>query len=88
MTGLGKREASVALAIGVLALIMAIAAPAFFDRDNLGDLFLANMPVLIAALGMTVVILTGHIDISIGSIFAICRWSCSRPRRSARCSAA
>lgn len=72
MAGLGRREASVALAIGALALIMAIAAPGFFDRDNLADLFLANMPVLIAALGMTVVILTGHIDISIGSIFAIC----------------
>jgi rhamnose transport system permease protein len=62
----------VALAIGALALIMAVAAPGFFARDNLADLFLANMPVLIAALGMTVVILTGHIDISIGSIFAIC----------------
>src|SRR5688572_28619219 len=72
MAGLGRREGSVALAIGALALIMAVAAPGFFARDNLADLFLANMPVLIAALGMTVVILTGHIDISIGSIFAIC----------------
>ena len=72
MAGLGRREGSVALAIGALALIMAVAAPGFFARDNLADLFLANMPVLIVALGMTVVILTGHIDISIGSIFAIC----------------
>jgi rhamnose transport system permease protein len=30
------------------------------------------MPVLITALGMTLVILTGHIDISVGSVFAIC----------------
>ena len=46
--------------------------PGFFARDNLSDLFLANMPVLIIALGMTLVILTGHIDISVGSLFAIC----------------
>jgi rhamnose transport system permease protein len=33
---------------------------------------MANMPVLIAALGMTLIILTRQIDISIGSQFAIC----------------
>ena len=60
-----------ALAIAALALVLAAAAPGFFARDNLADVFLANMPVLIAALGMTLVILTGHIDISVGSIFAI-----------------
>jgi rhamnose transport system permease protein len=66
------REASVAIAIAVLAAVLALVAPGFFARDNLGDLFLANMPVLILALGMTLVILTGHIDISVGSVFAIC----------------
>ena len=30
------------------------------------------MPVLIIALGMTLVILTGQIDISVGSLFAVC----------------
>jgi rhamnose transport system permease protein len=68
----GRREASVAVAIAALALTLAVATPGFFARDNLADLFLANMPVLIAALGMTLVILTGHIDISVGSVFAIC----------------
>jgi rhamnose transport system permease protein len=53
-------------------VFLAVAAPGFFARDNLADLFLANMPVLIVALGMTLVILTGHIDISVGSVFAIC----------------
>jgi rhamnose transport system permease protein len=67
-----RRELSVAIAIAVLALVLSIAAPGYFARDNLRDLFLANMPVLLAALGMTLVILTGHIDVSVGSIFAIC----------------
>ena len=67
-----RREASVAVAIVALGLVLAFAAPGFFARDNLGDLFLANLPVLIVALGMTLIILTGEIDISVGSVFAIC----------------
>jgi len=67
-----RREVSVAIAIVALGLVMTIAAPGFFARDNLSDLFLANMPVLVVALGMTLVILTGQIDISVGSVFAIC----------------
>jgi rhamnose transport system permease protein len=66
------REISVALAIVALAIVLAFAAPGYFSRENLTDLFLANVPVLIVALGMTLVILIGQIDISVGSIFAIC----------------
>ncbi len=66
------REISVALAILALAIVLAFAAPGYFSRENLTDLFLANVPVLIVALGMTLVILIGQIDISVGSIFAIC----------------
>ena len=59
-------------AVIALAVVLAAVTPGFFARDNLSDLFLANMPVLIIALGMTLVILTGHIDISVGSLFAVC----------------
>ena len=51
---------------------LGVAAPGFFTAQNLSDLLLANMPVLIVALGMTLVILCGQIDISVGSVFAIC----------------
>ena len=51
-----RREASVALAIAALGLVLALAAPGFFARDNLNDLFLANLPVLIVALGMTLIL--------------------------------
>lgn len=67
-----RREFSVAIAIFLLALLLALLAPGYFSRENLTDLFLANVPVLIVALGMTLVILLGQIDISVGSIFAIC----------------
>jgi len=67
-----RREISVAAAILALSLVLAFAAPGYFSRENLSDVFLANVPVLIVALGMTLVILSGQIDISVGSIFAIC----------------
>ena len=72
MLGRHRREVSVAFAIGALGLVLLAVSPSFFSRENLGDIFLANLPVLIVALGITLVILTGEIDISVGSVFAIC----------------
>jgi len=66
------REWSVASAIAALMLVLTVAAPGFFSRENLSDLLLANLPVLLVAVGMTLVIITGEIDISVGSIFAVC----------------
>lgn len=67
-----RRELTIAVAIGALYLVLAFRAPAFFTRENFTDLFLGNFPVLLAAMGATLVILAGEIDISIGSVFAIC----------------
>jgi rhamnose transport system permease protein len=66
------REWSVASAIAALALVLAVAAPGYFSRENLSDLLLANLPVLLIAIGMTLVIIAGQIDISVGSVFAVC----------------
>jgi ribose/xylose/arabinose/galactoside ABC-type transport system permease subunit len=66
------REASVALAIVSLCAVLGVVRPEYFARENLNDLFLANLPVLIIAAGMTLVMLTGEIDISVGSAFAVC----------------
>jgi rhamnose transport system permease protein len=66
------REIGVCLTIVALMLLLAWHAPGYFTLGNLTDLFLANMPVMIIAVGMTMIILTGEIDISVGSIFAIC----------------
>jgi ribose/xylose/arabinose/galactoside ABC-type transport system permease subunit len=67
-----RREASLLIVIITLALVLAAMTPGYFARENLSDLFLGNMPVLIVAIGTTLVILTGNIDISVGSVFAIC----------------
>jgi rhamnose transport system permease protein len=72
VTAIYRREIAVAGAIVALWIVLAFAAPGFFTVENQRDVLMANMPVLIAALGMTLIILTGQVDISIGSQFAIC----------------
>ena len=72
MFGRHRRELGVAVAIGLLLTFLAVVRPEYFGRGNLTDLFLANLAVLIIAAGMTLVVLTGDIDISVGSLFAVC----------------
>src|SRR5947208_1326287 len=67
-----RREWSVAIAIVALGAALAVRAPSYFSTENLRDLFLVNMPVLVAAIGSMLVMVTGEIDISVGSAFAIC----------------
>ena len=66
------REASVGFALSALCALMAVTRPDYFSRGNLLELFLASLPVLMVAAGMTLVMLTGEIDISVGSAFAVC----------------
>jgi rhamnose transport system permease protein len=66
-----RREISLVCAYAALLIAMAFLAPAFFTAANIRDMILSNTPVLIIAIGMTLVILTGEIDISVGSQFAI-----------------
>jgi rhamnose transport system permease protein len=67
-----KRELSVAAALAALAVVLLVASPSFFGPENLRAIRVSNAPVLVAAIGMTLVILARHIDISIGSQFSIC----------------
>lgn len=67
-----KREISAALAYVALLIIVGIIAPSFFSAGNLRDLVINNAPTLLVAVGMTLVILVGEIDISVGSQFALC----------------
>ena len=67
-----KREVSAGIAYVVLLVVVGIVAPSFFSAGNLRDLALNNVPVLLIAIGMTMVILVGEIDISVGSQFAVC----------------
>jgi rhamnose transport system permease protein len=67
-----RRELSVGLAYAALLLLLAVAAPRFYQPEQLRAFVVSNAAVLVAAVGMTLVILCRQIDISIGSIFSIC----------------
>ena len=69
---MSRRELSVAAAFAVLLALLLLRAPRFFRLDNLNDLLVGSAPVLVAAVGMTLVILARQIDISVGSQFAVC----------------
>jgi rhamnose transport system permease protein len=65
------REWPSLIALAILYLFLAFAAPSFFAANNLRDLALTNMSVLLVATGMTLVIVVAQIDISVGSLFAV-----------------
>src|SRR6266536_460543 len=67
-----KQEISAAGALAALLVILAAVSPSFFSGANLRDLALNNAATLIVAIGMTMVIVAGEIDISVGSQFAVC----------------
>ena len=66
------RELSVAAALGVLLLALAIFAPHFFAIQPLLSRLTAQTPALIVAIGMTFVIVSRQIDISVGAQFGMC----------------
>lgn len=65
------REISVGLAYAGLLLILWWSAPRFYESGNLRSVLVRNMPALIAAIGMTLIILARHIDISIGAQLSV-----------------
>ena len=66
-----KRELSVAAAYLGLLIVLAVATPRFF-RVEFRDTWVKAAPILVVAIGMTLVIVARHIDISVGSQFSIC----------------
>ena len=69
---LRARELPPTIALAAVLLGVLVVAPSFFGAGNLRDLTLNNAPVLLVSIGMTLVILVGEIDISVGSQFAVC----------------
>jgi ribose transport system permease protein len=61
----------VAVALGLLVAVMSAYEPSFGTADNFANITRNFAPFGIMALGMTVVIITGGIDLSIGSIIGV-----------------
>lgn len=61
----------VTVALAILVIVMAIQEPSFGTSDNAANVTRNFAPFGIMALGMTVVIITGGIDLSVGSVMGL-----------------
>jgi ribose/xylose/arabinose/galactoside ABC-type transport system permease subunit len=67
-----QQETIVGLAIGVLILVGSLSNAQFLTASNLSDIAVNAAYIAVAAVGMTMVIVSGNIDISVGSILGVC----------------
>ena len=66
------REAGIGIALILICVFFAIAEPKFASYGNLMNIFTQISINTVIAVGMTFVILLGGIDLSVGSVLALC----------------
>jgi ribose/xylose/arabinose/galactoside ABC-type transport system permease subunit len=67
---LRKKEFAIGLILVILAAALTIASPVFFTASNFLDILSGNAVLGILAIGMTLIIITGGIDVSVASYTA------------------
>jgi len=65
------RESGVFLALVVLCIFMAFSSPYFLKPENIFNVLRSMSTIGIMAIGMTMVIVSGGIDLSVGSVAAV-----------------
>ena len=65
------RESGVFLALVVLCIFMAFSSPYFLKTENIFNVLRSMSTIGIMAIGMTMVIVSGGIDLSVGSVSAV-----------------
>ena len=68
----GLREAGVAVALVLIVIFFSLTAPYFATPENFLKIFVQIGINTVLSSGMTFVILTGGIDLSVGSVLALC----------------
>jgi ribose/xylose/arabinose/galactoside ABC-type transport system permease subunit len=70
IVGTVQRQGALAVLV-VVVLIALVAFPNFRSFDNTATILVAAAPPMLIALGMTFVIITGGIDLSVGSLYVL-----------------
>jgi ribose/xylose/arabinose/galactoside ABC-type transport system permease subunit len=65
------QEIVVLLALVVLFIVVGAVNPRFLSNTNLTSIFAGNAYIAVAAIGMSMVIISGHIDVSVGSLVGV-----------------
>lgn len=68
---LGNQESILIFGLLALVFFVGIANPRFVAERNLSDIIAGHAYIAIAAIGMSMVIITGNIDISVGSLVGV-----------------
>ena len=70
VSGYGQ-ELVILLAIVALFAVVATVNPRFLGSNNLNTIISGNAYIAVAAIGMSMVIITGHIDVSVGALIGV-----------------
>lgn len=70
VSGYGQ-ELVIACAIVVLFAVVALVNQRFLGANNLTSIFSGNAYIAVAAIGMSMIIITGHIDVSVGALIGV-----------------
>lgn len=70
-TLIANQESAIIIALLVLFLTIGVSNPRFLADRNLIDILQGNAYIAVAAIGMSMVIITGNIDISVGSLIGL-----------------
>lgn len=65
-----RKEISVFTALAVIFIIMSFASPYFLQIDNIFNILRNMSNISIMAIGVTMIIITGGVDLSVGSVMA------------------
>ncbi len=66
-----SQEGILLIAIVVLFLVVGAYNQRFLSANNLSSIFLGNAYIAVAAIGMSMVIVSGNIDVSVGSLIGV-----------------
>lgn len=66
-----KKYVMLLCAIGILIIIFSFISPAFLNIRTFMNLIIQSSAIMIISVGMTFVIITGNIDLSVGAILAV-----------------
>jgi ribose/xylose/arabinose/galactoside ABC-type transport system permease subunit len=67
----GSQEMVLLLSIVALLVVVGAINPRYLAERNLQSIFLGNAYIAVAAIGMSMVIISGNIDISVGSLIGV-----------------
>ena len=70
LSGYGQ-ELIVTLAIVALAVVVTAVNPRFLSDTNINSIVAGNAYIAVAAIGMSMIIICGHIDVSVGSLIGV-----------------